>query len=332
MIEVKDLTIGYVVSRKKNKIVHSNLNFRIESGELTALLGANGVGKSTLIKSLSGFTPVIKGEVFVDGRLFNSYSKLEIAKSVGVVLTKRPVDGGLTIYDLVSLGRYPYTNYFGSLTKRDTEIVDYAIEQLGISHLKTRYISQVSDGERQKAMIAKIIAQECQTIILDEPTAFLDVKSRLETYSLLRQIAKDLNKTVVLSTHDLEAALRYADRLMILSSTDGIICGSTEDMILSGDIKRLFNETDDSNVLFDPSNGMFYIRQEGSVCISVEGGSDTLYWLKNSLVRNGYQPIEGGSAECKAHIEMLSSTEVIINSTIVVKSISEAIKYIDENI
>ncbi len=328
MIEAKDLTIGYSLSRTRKKIVHTTLNFKIESGELTALLGANGVGKSTLIKTLSGFIPALGGEVLIDARRFDSYTKLEMAKAVGVVLTKRPVDGGLTIYDLVALGRHPYTNYFGVLSKVDVDVVEYAIEQLGISHLRSSYISQVSDGERQKAMIAKIIAQECKTIILDEPTAFLDVKSRLETYSLLRQVARDLNKTVVLSTHDLEATLRYADRLMILSSTHGVVCGATEDMVLSGDIKRLFDERDDSKVLFDVSSGMFHIRQEGSELVSVEGSSDAVYWLKNALVRNGYKPVMERSSECKAHIEARGVGEFVVNASVTVGSISEAVRFI----
>ncbi|MEG1635179.1 MAG: ABC transporter ATP-binding protein [Rikenellaceae bacterium] len=323
MIEATNIKTGYILTAGKQKIVSENLNFTIHSGALTAMLGANGSGKSTLIKTLCGFIPPLAGNVLLNGKPINKYTKNSLAKAVGVVLTDRPSDGGLTVYDLVSLGRYPYTGYFGTLSKVDHEIVEDAIEKLGLTHLKSSFISRISDGERQKVMIAKIIAQQCQTIILDEPTAFLDVKSRLETYSLLHKIAHDYDKTVLLSTHDLEITLRHADRLLIISSDKTLKSGTTEDLIMAGDIKTLFTDSKSSNITFNQVDGAFRIKPNYKFRVFVEGEEKYLFWLRNALIRNSIEPCNDTSAEINITIE--TPTKIIVNKTNVYSSVDALI-------
>ncbi|MFI3314321.1 MAG: ABC transporter ATP-binding protein [Rikenellaceae bacterium] len=328
MIEARNISIGYKINSGKSKIIHNHLSFTIKNGEMTALLGANGCGKSTLIKSISGNIELLSGEVLIEGRQIKSFSKVELAKQIGIVLTSHAKDGGLTVFELAAFGRYPYTDYFGTLKSHDIEIIENALKQVGLWELRESYISQISDGERQKAMIAKVLCQECQTIILDEPTAFLDVKSRLETYSLLRTIARTQNKCILLSTHDLELTLRGADSLMILSKHQPLCYGNSEDMILNGNVAKLFSNSEFSNLDFNEMDGSFTIREEiTKPCYLSEGGNPAaLQWLTNALLKNGYKPTT--SSNCKLTIEVTSNSEYIVNGSNRFSTIAETISYI----
>ncbi|MFI3321680.1 MAG: ABC transporter ATP-binding protein [Rikenellaceae bacterium] len=311
MIEVKDLTIGYKLSKGRVKEIHRNLSFAIKDGEMTALLGANGAGKSTLIKSLSGFIPTISGQVIINGRDVALLSRTELSREVGVVLTARPADGGLTVFDLVSFGRYPYTNYFGSFTPYDIEIIENAMESVGVSHLRDAYVSRISDGERQKAMIAKVLAQECRTIILDEPTAFLDVKSRLETYSLLHQIAHDKNKSVLLSTHDLETTLRHADSLVMLSKYNPLVIGTTEELVLDGSVARLFEGEKKSPVWFNDRDGSFRIDFDAKPTVFIDSEDEVIgFWVENFLIKHKFL-IAKSESKAAHKVEVISSNNMI---------------------
>lgn len=184
-IETKGLCIGYLLKGGKRKVVHEDLNLQLVSGEVTCLLGLNGAGKSTLLRTLCGFQPPLGGEIRLMGKPLSGYSQANFSLTVGVVLTEKTNAGGITVYELVSLGRHPYTGFFGQLKKRDHVIIEQSLEAAGIAHKANNYVSELSDGERQKAMIAKALAQQCPIILLDEPTAFLDVTSRIETMVLV---------------------------------------------------------------------------------------------------------------------------------------------------
>ena len=179
VIQGKDLSIGYRTG-KKEKIVHQHLNFQLHAGELTCLLGANGAGKSTLLRTLSASQPSLAGELHILNKPVSEYTEKERSRTIGVVLTDKTFTGGLSVYELVALGRQPHTGFFGRLTKEDRRIVEEAMENVGIAHKAKNYTAELSDGERQKVMIAKALVQECPLILLDEPTAFLDVVSRIE--------------------------------------------------------------------------------------------------------------------------------------------------------
>ena len=307
-IQAKNLTIGYGKG-KKTKIVRENLSFSLEQGKLTALLGANGAGKSTLIKTLCGFIPPIKGHILLEGKPLASYSTAALSQKIGTVLTDRNLDGGLTVSEIIGLGRYPYTDFFGRLTARDREIAVQAAAQAGIGHKTEIPVALLSDGERQKTMIAKALAQQCQTVILDEPTAFLDVKSRIEITNLLRNIARE-GKTVMMSTHDLELALQLSDNLWILSDTYGLEEGCTEDLILKGALNHIF---EDRNIVFEPSSGTFRYNRFSEQKIMIEKGNGELnYWIKNALLRNGYACTETEADRPCARIFPVTPQEILL--------------------
>ena len=290
VLEASGLALGYKLGRKGTKVVHKGLNLALHAGESVALLGANGSGKSTLIKTLCGFIPSLAGTVLLLGKPLAQYSKRELSRLIGVVLTERVADGGLTVWDLVSLGRYPYTGFFGVLQKEDTIAVERAMDIIGIRDMAGRYISQLSDGERQKAMIAKCLAQECPVIILDEPTAFLDVRSRIEITDILPRLAMEEGKSILMSTHDFELALQLSDTLWIFPKDREFVSGTPEDLIFSGEMDAVFGAG--TNVLFDRNTGAFRAKSGGGTDILTEGSGTELFWLKNALRRNGFCPVE----------------------------------------
>ena len=234
-VVLKNLSIGYTqkgneIARhtrtfRSEKVVAQGLNAAINSGELTCLLGCNGIGKSTLLRTLSAFQPALGGDVMINYELritnyelrsLTSFTDKELSRLIGIVLTEKPDVRNMTTEDLVGMGRSPYTGFWGTLTAEDSQIVEDAISMVGIDTLRGRMIHTLSDGERQKVMIAKTLAQQTPIIYLDEPTAFLDYPSKVEMMQLLRRLAHEQQKTIFLSTHDVELALQLADRLWLM--------------------------------------------------------------------------------------------------------------------
>ena len=215
MIVLENLSIGYV-AKNNRKIVVEDINANLLEGELTCLIGPNGIGKSTLLRTLSAFQPAIKGSIAIDGKRLDMLTDKEVSRQIGVVLTSKPKVQNITVTELVGLGRSPYTGFWGTLNSKDRDIVEDSISKTGITHLAERMIQTLSDGERQKVMIAKALAQQTPVIYLDEPTAFLDYPSKVDMLILLRNLAHETGKTIFLSTHDLELALQLADRLWLL--------------------------------------------------------------------------------------------------------------------
>ena len=207
-IKLENLTIGY-----KDKVVQRNLNAVFESGQLVCLLGRNGIGKSTLLRTLAMFQPVLGGEVILEEKALNSYSVQDLSRKLSIVLTRKPDVQNITASEMVGLGRSPYTGFWGTLHDADKTVVAEALRLVGIESMAERKIYTLSDGERQKVMIAKALAQQTPIILLDEPTAFLDFPSKVEILKLLGCLAKETDKTIILSTHDLELAARLADCL-----------------------------------------------------------------------------------------------------------------------
>ena len=210
VISLSQLSVGYSSSHP----VISDINLELKSGQLACLIGENGIGKSTLLKTLTGFLPKLKGSLLLDNRAIESFSQREIARQVSIVLTQKPDVQNLTIEEIIGLGRSPYTGFFGRLRAEDRKVIDDAIATMGIEKLRGRMIQTLSDGERQKVMIAKALAQETPVILLDEPTAFLDFPSKAETFQSLQRMAHERDKLILLSTHDLELAVRFSDSLL----------------------------------------------------------------------------------------------------------------------
>lgn len=237
------LAIGYG-ARKGNAIaVAEGITGSIRQGSLTCLIGANGVGKSTLLKTLSAFLPKLSGRITLCGREIGEYTQKELAKTVGVVLTTKPDIQNMSVKDLVGLGRSPYTGFWGTLREEDERAVAEALCLVGIDQLSARMADTLSDGERQKMMIAKAIAQHTPVIFLDEPTAFLDFPSKVETLRLLKRLTRETGKTIFLSTHDVELALQVADEIWLMEKEeDGrgkkLSIGSPHALAHSGALSR----------------------------------------------------------------------------------------------
>lgn len=304
VIQGRDLCIGYRTGKKENR-VHEHLQFTLHAGELTCLLGANGTGKSTLLRTLSATQPALEGELLVMNKPLNEYSEKERSRTIGVVLTDKTFTGGLNVFELVALGRQPHTGFFGRLTKEDKRIVHEALEQVGIAHKAHHYTAELSDGERQKAMIAKALVQECPLILLDEPTAFLDVASRIEIMHLLHRLATEQQKAILLSTHDIEQALVLSDRLWLLSRKHGLQCGITEDLILSHQMDELFPCKD---IHFDTTHGVYSPTINKGIPITLEAEDETLrHWTANALARQGYQATD---TTCNLYLQVVSAKEL----------------------
>lgn len=239
-IQLQGVSIGYK-TRQGQKTVVQDINASLRQGELTCLLGRNGAGKSTLLRTLAAFQPALAGSISVDGRPLQSFGAKELAQRIGIVLTERPDVQQMTVWELVAMGRSPYTGFWGRLDSDDHQVVQEAIDMVGIVLLADRLVTTLSDGERQKVMIAKTLAQQTSIIYLDEPTAFLDYPSKVDTLLLLRRICREQHKTVFLSTHDLELALQVADRLWLMEP-ERLSIGTPRELADSGVLSHFIEE------------------------------------------------------------------------------------------
>lgn len=243
MFELKHLSTGY-----GNRVVTPDINATLVPGELTSLLGPNGVGKSTLLRTLCTFLPPLKGDIILEGKAISTLSSAQLSKLIGVVLTERPDVQNMTVRDMVGMGRSPYTGFWGRLSEEDNRYVEEAMQLAGITALEARMFSTLSDGERQKVMIAKVLAQQTPVILLDEPTAFLDFPSKVEMMRLLRRLAHEMQKIIFLSTHDVEMALQLCDRLWIMHPGE-VVIGKPAELSENGELSR-FIQAD--GIHFDP--------------------------------------------------------------------------------
>ncbi|MDD6669267.1 MAG: ABC transporter ATP-binding protein [Bacteroidales bacterium] len=298
IIYTESLSAGYRKRKSVTTVLH-DVNLELHVGELVSLLGANGAGKSTLIRTICGLQPPLAGKVIIDYKDVERLTPRQLSKIIALVTTERTYAGGLTVGELVGLGRHPHTGFLGRLDEHDRQIVAAAIEKVGISHKATSYVAELSDGERQKAMIAKALAQEAPVIILDEPTAFLDVASRIEVLQLLHDLARDDRRTILISSHDIQQSMALSDRLWIVSDSGEIVSGVTEDLILADKISLLFNNRD---VAFDAATGDFLTTRKGARQITVKADSAELYkWIANALRRNDLLATEADSPQIYAH-------------------------------
>ena len=285
IIETRSLAIGYRSSGGE-RTVASELSLRLRPGSLVCLLGSNGAGKSTLMRTLSGLQPALTGEIVIDGRPLGALKATELAQKLSLVLTDRVDAGNLTAREVVALGRTPYTGWLGSLTKDDHFKIAQSIEQTGITPLLARPMHQLSDGERQKVMLARALAQDTPLILLDEPTAHLDLPNRVEMMRLLHTLAHTTDKAILLSTHELDLALQTADELWLMHPDGTMLTGLPEDLVLNGAFEATFAR---SGFSFDRSTGTFIIHQPvDNAQIYLEGSEKSLFWARRALQREGF--------------------------------------------
>jgi iron complex transport system ATP-binding protein len=280
------LSIGYRQGARKKTVVAEALDLHLESGEVVCLVGPNGAGKSTLLRTLTGLQPALSGHVSVEGTDIHRLDLKARAQKIGVVLTERVNVGLLPAFDLVALGRYPHTDWTGRLSREDTAAVDWALTAVGAADLRERHVNELSDGERQKVMIARALAQEPAIVVLDEPTAFLDLPRRVEIMGLLKKLARTTNRAILLSTHDLDLAIRAADRMWLMSSRGIIHSGAPEDLVLRGELETVFAG---EGVSFDREHGSFHLAAPIQGHVRLEGEGPAAVWTQRALRREGYE-------------------------------------------
>ncbi|MGC9039963.1 MAG: ABC transporter ATP-binding protein [Roseiflexus sp.] len=290
VLATEDLSIGYAPRRAPWRVIADNLNLALHAGEVVCLLGPNGVGKSTLLRTLVGMQPPLSGRVLLDGADIAALSPREIARRLSIVLTERIEVGQLTAYALVALGRHPHTDWTGRLTPHDEDVVRRALEAVDAVNLAARLVHELSDGERQRVMVARALAQEPLVMALDEPTAFLDLPRRVEMMRLLRRLAHEMNRAILLSTHDLDLALRTADTLWLLAPGGVIHVGAPEDLVLNGAFEATFaNE----GMTFDRREGHFRIHPPAYRRVALEGNGIVRMWTARALERAGCLVVGG---------------------------------------
>ncbi len=298
MLTASSLSIGY------QHPLASDLNLELRPAELACLIGPNGVGKSTLLRTLAGMEKPLTGTIWLGSEILNRLTPLELAKRLAIVLTARVESPLLTGGELVALGRHPYTDWLGRLAPRDKQAVQRAMQLTDTLRFSARPLAQLSDGERQKVMIARALAQEPKILLLDEPTAFLDLPRRVELLQLLRRLAHETGTAILLSTHDLDLALRLADRLWLLSSSGSMEVGLPEELALNGAVARVFES---EGAHFDHAIGAFRVHQAVHGPISLEGNGFgvTNAWTWRALERLGYE-VHHQNSHHSLRVEILS--------------------------
>ena len=254
IIKTKNLSIGYS-SKKEINTIASNLNIEVSSGIFICLLGQNGIGKSTLLRTLTKVQPELNGEIEINGVSLDKLTNLDLAKSLSLVLTERLPENNLSVFELVALGRQPHTNWIGYLTSEDLKIIHDAFHKTNTQHLMNMKYYELSDGQLQKVLIARALTQDTSIIILDEPTAHLDIHHTIETFSLLKKLAEELGKTIIVSTHEINLALQLAHELWLMTP-EKLVTGKTADLIKNDEINELFHS---ELITFDKTSKQFII-------------------------------------------------------------------------
>ncbi|MBX2968063.1 MAG: ABC transporter ATP-binding protein [Cyclobacteriaceae bacterium] len=273
LLTTRNLSIGYTTAQP----LFSALNLSLVAGELVCFMGPNGIGKSTLIKTLAGLQQPLHGTITIGSPQAKTEEKLS------VVLTDRITATNMTVKEMVAYGRYPYTNWSAKLTKQDEEAMEQAIVLTRIHQLVDKQIGQLSDGQMQMVMIARALAQQTPLLLLDEPTAHLDLNNRVEIMNLLRELAHTTGKGILIATHELDLALQTADRIWLTGKEQNLLTGIPEDLVLDGSFDEIFRFKG-----FDLKTGKVFHKPWRGISIQVEGGGYELLWTKNALERNGF--------------------------------------------
>ena len=307
IIDLVNLEIGFRRGKVPQHSLMGPVTTAAYSGELIAVMGRNGSGKSTLLKTMAGLIDGLQGEVQILGRKLRTYSRKELARIMGYVSTEVVKVPGLSVEGLVALGRYPHTNWLGRLSPSDRTVIEEALDLTSLQHLRGRDLDELSDGERQRAMIARTLAQNTRLLILDEPTAFLDLSHRYEIIDLLGKLAMDHAKTILYSTHDLQIALQQADRIWLIHG-HALLEGAPEDLVLSGRLEEALRQTDSGTAIeMDARTGEFRVRRVPGKVVAISlrredlpGAKALRTWTVKALERNGFKV--AGNKEADIHV------------------------------
>lgn len=235
---VENLSVGYL--KKKNRIEIANqINFELSQGELIGLVGANGIGKSTLLRTLTRVQPTLAGNIYLNEKAIETITNMEFAKAMSIVLTEGPVSNNLSVSELIALGRQPHTNWIGALHQNDLEIVNQALKATSLTELRNKKCYELSDGQLQRVMIARALAQDTDLILLDEPTTHLDMYHKAYILKLLKDLSRDTNKTILFSTHEIELAIQICDKLIVMTDNK-VLFDTSKNLIAQNVFQNLF--------------------------------------------------------------------------------------------
>ncbi len=254
VLQASQISIGYS-HKKENTLIASGINLNLEKGKLISLIGANGVGKSTLLRTITGIQKPLSGSISLNGKNIQNLDALTIAQNLSVVLTEKLPPSNLTVFELIALGRQPYTNWIGTLTELDIAKVNEAMELTQITHLATKKHYEISDGQLQKALVARALAQDTPLIILDEPTTHLDLLHKVALFKLLKKLTQETQKCILFSTHDIDMAIQLSDE-MIIMTPETVLQDQPCNFISKGSFNSLFP---DEHITFDSQKGKFII-------------------------------------------------------------------------
>lgn len=286
LLTAADLMVGYAAKKTPHPVA-GPLQLALWPGELVCLLGPNGAGKSTLLRTLAGLQPPLGGQLAVSGQQLAALSAPERARQLSIVLTDRIDAGNLTVRELVRLGRHPHTGWLGGLSAHDEAQVQAALEATGTAAFAPRLVNELSDGERQKVLLARALAQDTPVVLLDEPTAHLDLPNRVALMRLLHRLARQTGKAILLSTHELDLALQAADRVWLLPATGALRTGTPEDLVLSGDFAAAFVH---EGLAFDAATGTFALHAPTGPAVQLLGDGAAAFWTRRALEREGFVP------------------------------------------
>lgn len=323
-LSMHNLSVGYK-AKKEGLVVLEGLNLKLNPGELVCFMGPNGVGKSTLLRTIAGVQKPLAGNIKIEAKDQEELSTFELAASISLVLTDKINAGNMTGRELVSLGRYPYIGWSLSFEKKDLEKIEQAIHDAQVEPYADKLIHELSDGQLQKMMIARALCQDTPIMILDEPTAHLDLNNRVSVINLLKNLTRKTGKAVLIATHELDLALQSADRLWLAGYNSPVISGFPEDMVLNGAIDKVFELKG-----YDLRTGELKKKSLGKQ-VRLQGSGHEYLWTKNALERNGYEIAPEG----KYNIKITAATGALNwtvegNDTIVTNTLEELIKYLNQ--
>ncbi len=255
ILSTTNLSIGYP-SKSQSHTIAENLNLELNAGQLISLVGANGIGKSTLLRTLTGIQKPLRGAIFLNEKNIHDYQPLELAQHLSLVLTEKLPQSNLTVFELIALGRQPYTNWLGKLSNEDFDKINQAIALTHIEHLATKKHHEISDGQLQIVLIARALAQDTPLIVLDEPTTHLDLFHKVAVFKLLKKLSQETNKCILFSTHDIDLAIQLSDDMIVMTE-ETVEQDQHCNLISKGVFNSLFK---DDAITFDSEKGKFVIN------------------------------------------------------------------------
>ncbi len=291
-LKIEDLATGYRSGKNAGVVLQQGICTTLKTGQMVCVLGPNGAGKSTLLKTLAGFLQPLSGEVYFDGKPLKMLDLKKLSRLVSVVLTDRFSDLYLTAFDVVRMGRFPHASFFGRMKAGDLSLINQTMDKLGVGSLKEKLFYNLSDGERQKVLIARALVQDTPFLFLDEPVAFIDSPGRIEIMEILSGLAHRQGKAILMTTHDMETGLRYADVLWLMHRGKPLLDGIPEDMVLQGKVGEYFQRP---GLHFDVEKGRFRANSkslQGPETVFVKNGGHESIWLANALERKGFTVVQ----------------------------------------